>query len=119
MSDDWEDWENDEIVPLNQEQLKMLEERKLVEESDNLLAKDLFSNEEDLVYEELIKKENHIKVKKEKPKNKISNQKQNEERLKELSKKNKENKAILEIKKEIFGEAEHYDEYEDYEDKFY
>ena len=53
MNENWEhdDWEDDEfIVPVlntsSQEQLKKLEERRLQEESDYLVAKDLFSNEE-------------------------------------------------------------------------
>ena len=63
MSDDWEDWENEDfIIPVlsipNEEQLKRLDERKLVEESDNALARELFSkDEEDLVYDELKKLE--------------------------------------------------------------
>ena len=58
MSDDWEDWENqDFVIPVlnvpNEEQLKRLEERKLVEDSDNALTKDLFSNEEDLALKQV------------------------------------------------------------------
>jgi hypothetical protein len=130
MSDDWEDWENNDytIPVLNEEQLKRLQERKLVEDSDNVITKDLFSNDddEDLVYEDLKKLEENkviivkqIKVEKEKPKNKINNQKINEEKQKELSKKNKEEKANKKKAKEIFGEAEYDDEYAKYEEQFY
>ena len=51
MSDeDWDDWENAEIIIptiniLNKEQLKRIEERKLIEEADTELAKELFSND--------------------------------------------------------------------------
>jgi hypothetical protein len=48
MEDDWEDWENENysIPILNSEQLKRLEERKLVEESDNKIASQLFGHDE-------------------------------------------------------------------------
>lgn len=126
MSDGWEDWEDYEIVPLNEEQLKILEERKLVEESDNALAKDLFKNiDDDLVYKDLEKMkstniiiENTYKTVR-MEKSKISNQKINEDKLKELSEKIKKTKASKEREKELFGEAEYYDEYEEYQDKFY
>ena len=47
MSNNWDDWEHENyIVPvLNIEQLKRLEEQRLVEESDNALTKDLFDDE--------------------------------------------------------------------------
>jgi hypothetical protein len=146
MSDNWEDWENEDfIIPVlsvpNEEQLKRLEERKLVEESDNALARELFSNdEEDLVYEELKKleekiiskkfqstekqapiknasgkqKENELKQKENELK-----QKENELKQKEFSKKNKEDKLRKEREKELYGKAEEDEEYSKYEDKFY
>ena len=51
MNENWEDdnWEDDDfIVPIvnSSLQLKKLEERRLQEESDYIVAKDLFSNEE-------------------------------------------------------------------------
>lgn len=139
MSDNWEDWENEEFsVPFlnvpNQEQLKLFEERKLVEESDNALTKQLFSNEEDLAYEELRKMEENkmeeknmgkkVNVKPtEKKKNlPINNnkQKENEKKQKEMSKKIKEEKIIKQKVSETFGEAEEaYDKYAEYEDMFY
>ena len=135
MSDNWEDWEIDElIVPVlnvpNEEQLKLFEERKLVEESDNALTKQLFSNEEeDLAYEELRKMEEkkmekNVNVKPtEKKKNlPINNnkQKENEKKQKEMSKKIKEEKIMKQKVRETFGEAEEeYDKYVEYEDMFY
>jgi hypothetical protein len=124
MSDGWEDWEDGENIPLNEEQLKILEERKLLQESDKALARDLCKNnkEYDLVCEDLEK----MKLKNviiEKP-TKISNQKTNEDKMKELSEKNKSNiktnnKKNNKGEKELFGEEEYYDEYEEYQDKFY
>ena len=106
MSDGWEDWEDGENIPLNEEQLKMLEE-----ESDKSLARDLCKNKEyDLVYEDLEKmKSKNVIIEKS---NKINNQKTNEDKMKELSEKNKKNNKR---EKELFGE----EEYQEYEDKFY
>lgn len=123
MSDDWEDWENNDFtVPvLNQEQSKRLAERKLVEECDNVLTRDLFSKDN----KDLIVKQNQIinkniinTVKKTPKKNAFNKQKENEEKQKELSKKNKDDKLRRERAREIFGEAED-DEYSKYEDMFY
>lgn len=131
MSDDWEDWENqDFVIPVlsvqNEEQLKRLEERKLVEESDNALSRALFSDEEDLVHHELKKLEEKTTIKqlhsteKKAPKKVPTNkQKENELRQKEISKKNKEEKAKKLREKEVFGEADEDDEYARYEDMFY
>ena len=71
MSDDWED--QDLTIPVlsvqNEEQLKRLDERKLVEESDNALTKSLFSNEEDILKKDLeIKKQKHTFTEKKAPK---------------------------------------------------
>ena len=132
MSDDWEDWENEDfIIPVlsipNEEQLKRLDERKLVEESDNALARELFSkDEEDLVYDELkkleektISKQLPITEKKAPIKNASGKQKENELKQKEFSKKNKEDKLRTEREKELYGEAEEDKEYAEYEDMFY
>ena len=60
--DDWEDWDNDDNYCLpNEEQLKQLEERKLVEESDNALTKSLFERDH-LAYQELDKYGDRTKV---------------------------------------------------------
>jgi hypothetical protein len=119
MSDDWEDWETEEFVPLNIKQLKILEERKLVEESDNALTKELFCDEEDFDKIKIEKQKTPAKNNKNNKNSKISNRKQNEDKLKELSKQIKKNKANKKRAEEIFGESEYYDEYQEYEDKFY
>jgi hypothetical protein len=121
MYDDWE--KEDFVIPVlnvqNEEQLKRLEERKLVEESDNALTKELFSNnKENLVVKQIqiINKNIDKKILK---KNFLSKQKENEEKQKQLSKKLKEEK--LKKLKEIytFGEAEEDNEYAKYENIFY
>ena len=127
MSDSWEN-EDFEIPVLNvrtPEQLKRLEDQKLVEESDNALARELFrdnNKKDDLAYTELkLSTKNNIPQKAQLPsiKNKLDKQKENEQKQKDLSKKLKEDKAKKIKEKEIFGEAEYDDEYADYEDQFY
>lgn len=128
MSDDWEDWENDDFtIPVlnipNEEQLKQIKERKLVEESDNVLSKELFSNGIDNEYKILnsaatIEKQTQFTEKKALSK-KISNKELNELKQKEFSKKIKEIKKNKQKAKETFGEIDDYDEYADYEDMFY
>ena len=128
MSDNWEDWESEDFtIPVlnvqNEEQLKRLEERKLVEESDNALTNLLFLNEEEdlclkqveykILVKPLPKSEKEIK------KNVFSKQKENEQKQKELSKKIKEEKLQKKKEKEIFGEAEEDEKYSKYEDMFY
>ena len=129
MEDDWEDWENENysIPILNSEQLKRLEERKLVEESDNKIAKQLFGHEDEEEEEEDISLQNQTQTlnndKLLKPiRNKrsvINKQKENEEKMKEKSKKIKEEKEKKQNEKELFGEAEDYDEYDEFAEKFY
>jgi len=131
MTDSWEDWEDqDYTIPVlnvpNEEKLKRLEERKLVEESDNALTKDLF--EEDLVYQDFKKFENKNIIKplqstekKAPKKNKVNQQKENEQKQKALSKQIKEEKTKKLKEREIFGEADEddeYDKYIEYEDKY-
>jgi hypothetical protein len=125
MADSWEDWEKEDytipvlIIP-NEERTKQLEERRLVEESDNALTRNLFSNEEEhLVYEKVKWFDNKFSEKKIPKKNVSSRQKENEQKQKEFSNKIKENKFKKEREKEIFGEATPDNEYIDYEDKFY
>jgi len=121
--DDWEDWDNDENYCLpNEEQLKQLEERKLVEESDNALTKSLFE-QHDLACQELRKYEDIITVQppteKKAPKGKgVSNKEANERKQKEISKLTKEYKEKKKREKEMFGEATE-DEYAEYEELFY
>lgn len=125
MTDSWED--QDFTIPVlnvpNEEQLKRLEERKLVEESDNSLTKELFSNEEDLALKQV---EYKIMIKplpktekKTSKKNAYSKHSENEQKQKESSKVAKLLKEMKHRECEIFGEAEEYDEYIEYEDKFY
>ena len=136
MTDTWEDWENEdfEVPVLNvptQEQLKRLEEQKLVEEADNALARELFitinEEEKDLAYEEVkqcdknknIPQKAQLPAKKNKPEKAVNKQKENEEKQKAASKKLKEEKAKKLKEQEIFGDAEYDDTYADYEDQFY
>lgn len=129
MSHNWEDWENEDfIIPVlsvpNEEQLKRLEERKLVEESDNILAKDLFSNDEENLKK--LEKNNICKQfqrteKKAPIKNVVNKQHEHEEKQKVLSKQIKEDKLRKERERELYGEAQEddvYAKYEDYEDKY-
>jgi hypothetical protein len=143
MSNSWEDWENEDFdnpvlnVP-TQEQLKRLEEQKLIEDFEIDLAKDLVCNnkqekEEDLALEELKNLEQMKKNKQFLQNTKLPNkknisqkktdkQKENEEKQRAESKKLKEDKVKKLKEREIFGEAEpddEYDEYEKYEDMFY
>jgi hypothetical protein len=130
MVEDWEDWEcNNFTVPVlninnSAEQIKRLEERKLIEESDNLLTKQLFVNNE----EEYNNKESKFDLNtiqntnqntnKEKTKNKISKQMENELKQKEISTKIKQIKIQKQKHIEIYGETNcDYDDY-DY-DKYY
>ena len=124
--DDLDDWEKeiDNDTPVlnitNKEHLKKLEERKLVEESDNILTKELF---EDKSVKQVINVTAHTNTnttqnKEIYLKNKITKQKENEIKQKETAKKNKETKLQKENEVELFGEAEDY-YYEDYEEKYY
>jgi hypothetical protein len=111
--DNWEDWDNEDNYCLpNKEQLKVLEERKLVEESDIALTKTLFGHDEQVnKYQDKI-------LKKQPKKNFISKQKDNEQKQKEFSRLTKEYKAKRDREKELFGQATE-NEYTEYEDMFY
>ena len=97
MIDDWEDFEIENIViPIlhvpNKEQIKRLEERKLIEESEIALMKDLFDNNSNTNNNN----KETTEIKKNKPK--ISKQQENELKQKEMSiklklKKEQEKKA--------------------------
>jgi hypothetical protein len=118
--EDWEDWENEKFsVPIfnsspNAEQLRIIAERKLIEESDAALTKDLF-NDEEKIYE---KKEINIQNKKIKPIKKVSNKELNEKKLKELSRKIRDFKNKKQKEIELYGVSENDDEYAEYETKF-
>jgi hypothetical protein len=130
MFDDWEDWENEDLIiqclTLNKERLKKLEEKKLIEESDNKLTNDLFCEEECLnedvnYYKKLdFSIKNTIKNIENREKNK-NNYNLNQEKQKKLSKIIKQKKELKNREKELFGEAEYddYDKYIEYEKKFY
>lgn len=106
--EDWED--SDFVIPIikSKEQLKKLEERKLMEESNNKLIEDLFS-EEQIKLPDV--KQQHIQPRK--PPEPES--KKNEMKQKEVSRKIKQVKEKM--KKDIDGDNNY--EYNDYEDKFY
>ena len=122
--DDWErEIENDNTPVLNvtnKEHLKQMEERKLVEESDNILTKELFEDKsvKPVTITSVTANTNTTQNKEIYLKNKITKQKENEIKQKETSKKNKETKLQKENEVELFGEAEDY-YYEDYEEKYY
>jgi hypothetical protein len=125
METDWEDdWENTEIPDLlvsiqnKERELKLLEERKLMEDADLALAEELFHGELEKINESK-KQESFVPVKldkKEKPKNLqiLQEQKRKElqEKQKQQSQKQKEKKQKEKKQKELFGEAE-FDEYEE------
>jgi hypothetical protein len=125
METDWEDdWENTEIPDLlvsiqnKERELKLLEERKLMEDADLALAEELFHGELEKINESK-KQESFVPVKldkKEKPKNLqiLQEQKRKElqEKQKQQSQKQKEKKQKEKKHKELFGEAE-FDEYDD------
>lgn len=120
-----ENWEDDEfVVPVlntsNQEQLKKLEERRLQEESDYLVAKDLFSNEEATI-NKFDAEKNISKVQITEKKILIKKNFNNEAKQKEASRKIREEKAKKEKEIDTYGENDYcdkYDEYLEFEDKF-
>ena len=132
MADDWEDWESEnfnipDLKPQNEEQIKRLEERRLVEESDNKIARQLFGYEDedeeesqDLSLQNKSQIINHDKILKpiRNKKSTVNNQKENEQKMKEKSEKIKEIKKKKQNEKDLFGEADE-DEYAYYEEKFY
>ena len=114
--DDWEkDWEtynSDEIILPNiskleeENNLKKIKEKQLVEESDHLLVQELFSN----TNTKFVKKEEQT-FQKRKPKF-IKTQNKEKEKQKEQQKE-KLNKIKKKQKDEIFGEAESTDYLQD------
>jgi hypothetical protein len=132
MADNWEDWEDAEIdlmisssteVIQKEEELKRIEERKLVEESDNALSKELFETKDNISkIMETVEMVENIKTVKQTEKDehkKINKQKENENKQKELSKKIKESKIKQKRHNELYGELEGEYIYDDYDDKFY
>lgn len=128
MTSNWDDdWENIEIKDLivnlqdtiknKERELKMLEERKLMEEADLALVENLF-NEKKISVKDL-KPVKFVKKEKMKELNNVQQKKNHEQQ--EQSQKKKAKKQEQKRMKEIYGEAEldEYDEmYGDIEDKY-
>jgi hypothetical protein len=132
MSDDWDDWEDEEfIIPtiniLTKEQLKRIEERKLIEENDTELAKELFSDastnqqkfdiQQKNDIQQKINIQNHNKLEK-KIKNK-NKQIDNVLKQKENSKKIIEAKLKKQREIELYGEPEEIYEYDEYDNLYH
>ncbi len=126
MVDDWEEWEDVEIdnfivtfpiSDINSKEEKHLEERKLVEEADNALSKELFGTERDLQNEKM-RVIQDIKVVAPQ-KIKLSKQKENEQKQKEFSKKVKELKMKQKRFNELYGESNNNYKYDEYDDKYH
>jgi hypothetical protein len=121
MNDSWEDWEDENIViPVihvpNKEQIKRIEERKKIEESEIALMKDFFDNNGNTnSTNSSNNKETHENTK---HKQKIvSKQRENELKQKELSIKLKQKKEAEKKHSDVFGEVIHdkYHEYYEYD----
>ena len=119
MNDSWEDWEGENIVTSdlhvpNKEQIKRLEERKKIEESEIALMKDFFDNNSNTSNNTINNKEtteskiNKVKI--------VGKQRENELKQKELSEKIRKKKAAEKKHSDVFGEVIHdkYDEYDKY-----
>ena len=128
MTDSWEDCEIENIViPVlhvpNKEQIKRLEERKKIEESEIALMKDFFDNNSNNTSnitsninsntnsnnkETTESKINKVKI--------VGKQRENELKQKELSEKIRKKKAAEKKHSDVFGEVIHdkYDEYDKY-----
>lgn len=132
MNDSWEDedWENldlSKIIFPNLQEVKKLEERKLVEEADNELSKDLFSNtipkQIDINnFNTCVSPSSSIELNKTNAIKRVtplvSKKKENEDKQKELSQKITKQKEEKKRHIELFGEFVD-NEYSIYEDKFY
>lgn len=126
MTDSWEDCEIENIViPVlhvpNKEQIKRLEERKKIEESEIALMKDFFddnnsnnnTNSNTNINTNISNKEPSDNTK---HKQKINKQKENELKQKEFSEKMRKKKESEKKHSDVFGEVIHdkYDEYDKY-----
>jgi hypothetical protein len=123
MTDSWEDCEIENIViPVlhvpNKEQIKRLEERKKIEESEIALMKDFFDNNDNTNTNTNTNTSNSKEtIDNTKHKQKIvGKQRENELKQKELSIKLKQKKEAEKKHSDIFGEVIHdkYDEYDKY-----
>jgi cbb3-type cytochrome oxidase cytochrome c subunit len=126
MEDNWEDnwendWENEKIPDLltslknKERELKLLEERKLVEDSDMALSEELFNGEKETNNEyKKVESITTVKlIKKEKSKD-LQEKKRNElqEKQKQQAQKEKQRKQQEKKLRELYGEAE-LDEYDE------
>jgi hypothetical protein len=107
MNNSWEDWEDENTVlhVPNKEQIKRLEERKKIEESEIALMKDFFDNDNNNTSNN--KETTEIKIGKINKVKIVDRQRENElKQKKEAEKKHSE----------VFGEIIHdkYDEYDKY-----
>jgi len=121
--DDWDDWENAEIIiptinVLNQGQIKRIEERKLIEEADTELARDLFGTDQfdkqKVEIQTQIKLDNKLEEKIKKTKY-VNKQLENELKQKDISKKIIETKLKKQRVIELYGESEEIYEYDEYD----
>lgn len=135
--DNWDDdWENNdtpeffinlqETIKNRERELKLLEERRLVEESDQSLADDLFNNtdKEKISINQSIPVV-PIRIKKEKPKDiKLIQEKKKhelEQKQRQQSQNLKEKKQLANRIKDTFGESDmdkYYEKYGYIEDKY-
>ena len=125
MTDSWEDCEIENIViPVlhvpNKEQIKRLEERKKIEESEIALMKDFFDNTNNNTNSNTDSNTNiSNKEPSDNTKHKqkiVDKQKENELKQKELSIKLKQKKEAAKKHSDVFGEVIH-DKYDKYDDK--
>jgi hypothetical protein len=109
--DNWEDWESNESIAINQisqlNQIKILEERRLQEESDNKLTNALFSSQTANIDTNIFLSETNVKPINVKPMI-IKKQTQKESELDKLnlSVKLKEKKLFIKRITETFGDYE-------------
>lgn len=129
-NDDWETVDIPNLIVLNEKEQKILDERKIVEEADTVLAKELFLEKPDINLEtknletknletknlETNKKE--ISIKEEKKINKADMLERENRRKKQVEKQRREAEKIRKKKeeklrqKELYGEAD-VDEYDE------
>ena len=119
INDSWED--ENIVIPVlhvpNKEQIKRLEERKKIEESEIALMKDFFDNTNNNTNSNTDSNTNISN--KEPPKHTqkiVDKQKENELKQKELSIKLKQKKEAAKKHSDVFGEVIH-DKYDKYDDK--
>ena len=122
MFENWEDFDNKTFIPvINKDEQKSLEERKLVEEADNRLANELFNKEiqKPMFCDGAININTNTNTNSDVNTNKFSKKLENENNLKEFSRRQKEIKFERIRLFEIYGEPEEsLSKYDEYEDKF-